>query len=75
MTTQTKHNQKCVKRGKVWVNAGDQVVFGFRFASDGLKSGESFLDQSKSEVKQNQGNFRQLLPLNLKLLQDSHDSS
>ena len=33
-------------------NAGIQVVFGFSFASDWLKSGTSFLDQSQSEVKQ-----------------------
>ena len=37
-------------------NAGIQVVFGFSFASDWLKSGASFLDQSQSEVKQKKKN-------------------
>ena len=42
MTTQTKYNQKCVKRGIAWVNAGDQVVFSFRFASDWFKKRRKF---------------------------------
>ena len=51
MTTQTKHNQKCVKRGKAWVNAGDQVVFGFRFASDWFKKRRKFFGPIKKRSK------------------------
>ena len=48
-------------------NAGDQVLIGFGFASDWLKGGASFKDQSPHEVKQKQSNPELVSTLNGKL--------
>ena len=45
-------------------NADDQVVISIRLHLIGLKTGASFLDQSLSEVKQNQFNLRLFTKLN-----------
>ena len=48
-------------RGK---NMNDEVGIGCRSASDWLRGGGSFLDQSRSEAKQNQWDPRLLLTRN-----------
>ena len=52
------------KLPKARENVGDQVAIGFCFASDCV----SFLDQSRSKVKQKQSHHGLLLTLNWKLL-------
>ena len=41
---------KTTKLPKAWLNASEQVLIGFSFASDWLRGGVNFLDQSQSEV-------------------------
>ena len=56
----TTANQKKVKittLSKARENAGDQSVIGLLFNLIGRESGISFLDQSQSQLKQNQFNL------------------
>ena len=51
-----KSQVKTSKLTKAWENAGYKVAIGYHWNLIGLKSGASFLDQSKSKVKQTQTN-------------------
>ena len=55
---------KTIELPKARENAGDQVVIGFSFVSDWLREWCEFLDQSQSEVKQNQCYLKLLSTLN-----------
>ena len=41
---------KTTKLPKAWLNAREQVLIGFSFASDWLREWRDFLDQPQSEV-------------------------
>ena len=63
MRTQRK---KTSKPPKAQGNEGDQVVMGFSFTFDQLSEWGEFVDQSQSEVEQNQSNSNTQLKISPK---------